>query len=291
MSENKIATVNQSSPEEMALVANDLSKLNAQQRLSLINKVCESMGLNPLTQPFGFIEFRGGKLSLYAKKDCTDQLRKIHGVSITIASRDHIGDNFVVMAKAKDASGRQDEDMGAVTIKGLNGESLGNAMMKAITKAKRRVTLSICGMGMLDETEIETIKDAKKVDEAYLIEKEKNPTNESEQETGQKEKVNTKNVHNYAPNAPLNSAQQTEIFHHLRSGAPDQENQKEILKVLFKVDSYRLLVTEHYTQFKKTLDMGMTLFDEYINILESENALDSIEEKEDPNLYEQNSEL
>jgi hypothetical protein len=32
--------------------------------------------------------------------------------------------------------------------------------MKAETKAKRRVTLSICGLGLLDETEIETIPGA-----------------------------------------------------------------------------------------------------------------------------------
>src|SRR5574343_296815 len=36
-------------------------------------------------------------------------------------------------------------------------------MMKAETKAKRRVTLSICGLGMLDETETATIQDAKPV--------------------------------------------------------------------------------------------------------------------------------
>jgi hypothetical protein len=29
--------------------------------------------------------------------------------------------------------------------------------MKAETKAKRRVTLSICGLGLLDETEVETV--------------------------------------------------------------------------------------------------------------------------------------
>ena len=145
---------------ELALVQNDLSKLNPQERLSLYNKTCESLGLNPLTQPFGFIEFRGGKLSLYAKKDCTDQLRKIHGVSVEIISKESLSDNFVVMARAKDSSGRVDEDMGSVSIKGLSGDNLGNAMMKAITKAKRRVTLSICGLGMLDETESETIQDA-----------------------------------------------------------------------------------------------------------------------------------
>ena len=35
--------------------------------------------------------------------------------------------------------------------------------MKAVTKAKRRVTLSICGLGMLDETEVESIPGAKAV--------------------------------------------------------------------------------------------------------------------------------
>src|SRR6202020_1247291 len=35
------------------------------------------------------------------------------------------------------------------------------AVMKAETKSKRRVTLSICGLGILDETEIETIPESK----------------------------------------------------------------------------------------------------------------------------------
>ena len=162
---NKVAVPTQISAHELALVQNDLSKLNAQERLSLYNKTCDSLGLNPITQPFGYIEFRGGKLSLYAKKDATDQLRKIHGVSVEIVSKEVVNDNYVVIARAKDAQGRVDEDMGSVTIKNLSGETLGNAMMKAITKAKRRVTLSICGLGMLDETETESIKDAKIVND------------------------------------------------------------------------------------------------------------------------------
>ena len=47
--------------------------------------------------------------------------------------------------------------MGAVSTAGLKGEALANSMMKATTKSKRRVTLSICGLGMLDETEIDSI--------------------------------------------------------------------------------------------------------------------------------------
>lgn len=148
---------------ELALINNDLRNLQPEERLALYNKTCESLGLNPFTQPFGYIDFRGGKLSLYAKKDATDQLRKIHGVSVEIVSKEMIGDNYVVIARAKDASGRCDEDMGSVSIKGLSGDNLGNAMMKAITKAKRRVTLSICGLGLLDETEVDTIPGAKDV--------------------------------------------------------------------------------------------------------------------------------
>jgi hypothetical protein len=48
-------------------------------------------------------------------------------------------------------------------IKGLQGDALANALMKAETKSKRRVTLSICGLGMLDETEMETIPSAVQV--------------------------------------------------------------------------------------------------------------------------------
>jgi hypothetical protein len=45
----------------------------------------------------------------------------------------------------------------------LPPEELANAFMKAETKAKRRVTLSICGLGFLDESEIESIAEAKRV--------------------------------------------------------------------------------------------------------------------------------
>ena len=39
------------------------------------------------------------------------------------------------------------------------GEFAANAIMKAVTKAKRRVTLSISGLGFLDETEVTATDD------------------------------------------------------------------------------------------------------------------------------------
>src|SRR5690606_8779893 len=64
---------------------------------------------------------------------------------------------------AKDRNGRVDSDTGAVPIAGLKGEAKANAILKAITKAKRRVTLSMVGLGMLDESEVETIPGARVV--------------------------------------------------------------------------------------------------------------------------------
>ena len=101
-----------------------------------------------------------GKLTLYAKRDATDQLRKINGVSIIIKSREVVDGCYVVTAQATDKSGRHDESIGAVPFANLQGEAKSNSLMKAETKAKRRVTLSICGLGLLDETEVSSIPDA-----------------------------------------------------------------------------------------------------------------------------------
>jgi hypothetical protein len=157
---------------EKVLIGGDLAQLTPDQRLNYYNTLCVSLGLNSLTQPFQYIVLNG-KLQLYAKKDCTEQLRKIHGVSISKIDPKTVGDLVVVVADAADRDGRVDSSTGAVAVKGLEkkdrngnyftydlkGEDLANAMMKAETKAKRRVTLSICGLGMLDETEVQTLRE------------------------------------------------------------------------------------------------------------------------------------
>lgn len=134
----------------------DISRMTPAQKVSYYNSFCTSLGLNPLTQPFQILRFQG-KDRLYATKDCTEQLRKIHGVSITDITTTSLNGVFIVTAKAIDKDNKQDAATGAVNIEGLKGDVLANALMKAETKAKRRVTLSICGLGMLDESEIETI--------------------------------------------------------------------------------------------------------------------------------------
>lgn len=147
---------------EQVVMQGDLSRLNSEQRVMYYRKVCESSGLNPYSNPFAYI-LLNGKLTLYAKKDCTEQLRKIHGVSIELDDK-LIDDIYVVTAKARDKTGRIDQAKGAVVVGHLKGEQKANAIMKAETKAKRRVTLSICGMGWTDESEIDSIPNAYRAD-------------------------------------------------------------------------------------------------------------------------------
>ena len=147
---------------EQVLMQGDLSKLTPPQRVMYYNKVCESLGLNPYTKPFDYIDLKG-KLTLYAKKDATEQLRKAQKISITELSGRIVDDIYIVTVKACTPDGRVDQATGAVTIGGLRGEAKANAIMKAETKAKRRATLSIAGLGWTDETEIESIPGAKPV--------------------------------------------------------------------------------------------------------------------------------
>lgn len=148
---------------EELLATGNIGQFNSQEKVAYINKICDMMGLNPLTRPFEYVSFQG-KVVLYARKDCTDQLRKIHGVSIRVTNQSVIEGLLTVTVEATDKTGRVDSDMGALSIAGLKGDALANATMKALTKAKRRVTLSICGLGILDEMEIETIQGAPHVD-------------------------------------------------------------------------------------------------------------------------------
>ncbi len=135
-------------------IITDLGNLTDQERATHYQQVCDSLGLNSLTRPFEYIKLNG-KLTLYAKKDCTEQLRKIHKVSISQLVGPVIDEGIVVFtAHAKDGNGRTDIATGAASIQG-KGDDRANAIMKAETKAKRRVTLSLCGLGMLDETEVE----------------------------------------------------------------------------------------------------------------------------------------
>lgn len=175
-----LSRADQSAIMDRIIGVGDLAKLSPADRSDYYMNVCTSLGLNPLTRPFEYIEL-DGKLTLYARRDATDQLRKAQGISITITERSRIDGLYIVTARAVAPDGRTDEATGVVvlekeggewksaqngrryfagngTFTPLRGADLANALMKAETKAKRRVTLSICGLGWVSEDELDTIR-------------------------------------------------------------------------------------------------------------------------------------
>lgn len=156
MTETAVATKQDGNQDgrivEQVVLHGDLADLSAEDRVAYYARVCESLGLNPFTRPFEYIRLNN-KLTLYARRDATDQLRSLRSVSVTITSRELVDGVYVVTARASTGE-RTDESIGAVDISSLRGEFRANAMMKAETKAKRRVTLSIVGLGWLEESEV-----------------------------------------------------------------------------------------------------------------------------------------
>jgi hypothetical protein len=159
-------------PIELALVCNDLSRLTPEQRLSYVKAICESQRLNVLSRPFEYISLNG-KLTLYPTKDCAAQLRSRDEIELTVKDRGIIEGVYVVTVLAKNGKGRTDEAIGAVALeypdeyidkqgnarphplagKAMKGKERADAFMKAETKAKRRATLSIAGLGMPEPDE------------------------------------------------------------------------------------------------------------------------------------------
>jgi hypothetical protein len=157
----------QQNQDQQASIANqlilqgDLSKLSANDKVRYYNGYCERMGLDPFTKPFDILRLNGKEI-LYCTRSGTQQLNKLHKVSHLITSRDTNAEAgvYIVTSKASLPDGRCTESIGAVNIAGLKGEAYANAIMKAETKSKRRATLDLLGLGVIDESEAETIPNA-----------------------------------------------------------------------------------------------------------------------------------
>lgn len=146
---------------EKALTIGDIGKMPAEVRMKFYLAVCASAGLNPLTRPLTPFKGQDGQIFLYANAQCTEQLRSRHRLSIRTLAREKMDGLYIVTVEGRLPDGRTEESQGIVEISALKGTALANAMMKAETKAKRRLTLAMCGLGFAfaddsgaDESEI-----------------------------------------------------------------------------------------------------------------------------------------
>ena len=108
--------------------------------------LCAKIGVSPTLQPVDLIPTKNG-LRPYLNKGASELIRDTRKISITGLEVAEQNGMFVVTCKVRGANGRIDCDMGACP----KGTEPHNALMKAVTKAKRRATLSMCGLGAIIE--------------------------------------------------------------------------------------------------------------------------------------------
>lgn len=141
---------------ESIVLRGDLSGLTPRDRARFYVTMCERLGLNPNAQPFAFLRLNGKEV-LYATRGATDQLAAIHRINREIVDGpkviDLAGTKLVyAVCRASHPNGRIETSTATVPL----ADPM-NVLMKAETKAKRRATLSILGLSLLDEMELETI--------------------------------------------------------------------------------------------------------------------------------------
>ena len=153
---------NKSQELEKVILNADLSSLSGEQRINYYLQVCQQYGLDAFTRPFLYIKLNN-KLVLYATKSCASALQELKSISVEIVKQEQFQDVWIVTvrgtrANEKAADGRViAENVGITPIKGLSGDALSNSIMKAVTKAQRRLILQMCGLGQTDETELQSI--------------------------------------------------------------------------------------------------------------------------------------
>lgn len=161
----KRVTPHESAITEALIINGDLSKLHPSDKVVYYKGYCERIGLDPFTKPFDLLRLQGREI-LYLNRSGSAQLCRMHSISHAITSRTLHKDAeiYEVTARAILPDGRYTESLSAVSVAGLKGDNYCNALMKAETKAKRRSTIDLIGLGILDESEITTIANSEKVE-------------------------------------------------------------------------------------------------------------------------------
>ena len=80
---------------QQVILEGNLIGLSNDQRVEYYDKFCDHVGLDPITRPFDFITHKG-RMTLYANKSASDQLRKKFKVSITNVSKEIVNDTCVI---------------------------------------------------------------------------------------------------------------------------------------------------------------------------------------------------
>jgi hypothetical protein len=245
------------------ILTGDMSALKPAQQTQYYNSICQLIGISPLTQPFAIIVYQGKK-TLYARKDCAQQLCNTRKISTEITKTEKDELVYTTHVRATMPDGRKTDDIGSVGISGVKGQDLANLYMKSATKAKRRAVLALCGLGMPDESEVEDFNPTPQADTSKSkVEKIVNQVEEAQvtkaevKEDGKKETKKTDSGNKQSPteqvvaesNTEVNEASKTlpEGHHQIQgviidmpSSMPVTKEGKDVMKYIFKMGDLKL---------------------------------------------------
>jgi len=150
------------SPDMLAILARgNIASLSEEDRTRYILALCDALGLDPRFKPIDLIPGQGGALVPYLNRGATDALARREGIQRVIVSPAMVVKIGAVecvqcTARATDVkTGRWEESTATVLLK-----DHANVYMKCETKAKRRATIALLGIGFLDEAELDGIRGA-----------------------------------------------------------------------------------------------------------------------------------
>jgi hypothetical protein len=141
---------------DVVAAGKDTSALAREDRAALLTGLARRLGLNPLSGAVMFLR-TNGRETLYVTKAGTDQIaarerlrrETIRGPEVIEIERRKV---VLCQVRATHPDGRSEVSTATLALADPVID-----LMKCETKAKRRATLSVCGLGLLAEDEIETI--------------------------------------------------------------------------------------------------------------------------------------
>ena len=133
---------------ESLVLRGDIGGLSPAQRVQHYMGMCRILGLDPATQPLAYLKL-SGKEVLYVTRGATDRLAAMHSLNREIIDGpkviDLAGTKLVyAVCRATLPGGRYETATATLPL-----TDPVNVLMKAETKAKRRATLAILGLGLL----------------------------------------------------------------------------------------------------------------------------------------------
>jgi hypothetical protein len=144
------------------VIKHDLSKLTAEELEQYKRDVSEFIGLDPDLNGLDTIYMpnesgQGQALVLYARRGTAEILREINGIEIDSLTNTEVRGSIVFTATGHNKQKRHEIATGSKYIANVNGKQLDDAIMTASTRALRRLTMQFTKLGILDQSEVESV--------------------------------------------------------------------------------------------------------------------------------------